>query len=453
MLPVFAIIGRPNVGKSTLFNRLTHTREALVANFPGLTRDRKYGRAKYDNQSFIVVDTGGIDNANVQKSLESKIVKQTSTAINEADVVLFILDARVGLTIKDQLISKHLHRIKKTTILVVNKIEGIDSGVAISEFWQLGFKCIFPISALNGHGIKILIEYGLNLFSNALIHQDHITKEKSSSLMVPSIKLAIIGRPNVGKSTLINRILGKERVIVDNIAGTTRDSIYIPTKRNGHKYILIDTAGIRRRKNIDEIAEKFSVIKTLASVKDSNVVLFIIDAHEHISEQDLSILGMILNTGCSIVIVVNKWDALSKEKKIYLRKELDRRLHFINFVRIHFISALHGNGIRSVFKSVQESYKAATMRLGASTLTRILKMATSDHQPPIVGLHRVKLKYAHPGGYNPPVVVIHGNLLNGIPDSYKRYLVNYYRKSLGIIGTPIHIKFHNSDNPFSVKLK
>ncbi|WP_100752847.1 ribosome biogenesis GTPase Der [Vibrio salilacus] len=471
MVPVVALVGRPNVGKSTLFNRLTRTRDALVADFPGLTRDRKYGQAKLGEHEFIVIDTGGIDGT--EEGVETKMAQQSLAAIDEADVVLFMVDGRAGLTPADIAIANHLRKLEKPSMLVVNKVDGIDADAASADFWQLGVEQMYQIAAAHGRGVGALIDRALNPFAEQMIEEakgeiedltgfedqeeeklDYTEEEAEAEfqrLQDQPIKLAIIGRPNVGKSTLTNRILGEERVVVYDMPGTTRDSIYIPMERDGREYVLIDTAGVRRRKRINETVEKFSVVKTLKAVEDANVVLLVIDARENISDQDLSLLGFALNAGRSIVIAVNKWDGLDMDVKEHVKKELDRRLGFVDFARIHFISALHGTGVGHLFESVQEAYKSATTRVGTSVLTRIMKMATEDHQPPLVRGRRVKLKYAHAGGYNPPIVVIHGNQVNELPDSYKRFLMNYFRKSLEIMGTPIRIQFQSSENPFEGK--
>ncbi|WP_068714716.1 ribosome biogenesis GTPase Der [Vibrio tritonius] len=470
MVPVVALVGRPNVGKSTLFNRLTRTRDALVADFPGLTRDRKYGRAQLGEHEFIVIDTGGIDGS--EEGVETKMAEQSLAAIEEADVVLFLVDGRAGLTVSDEAIANHLRKIEKPSFLVVNKVDGIDAEAASAEFWQLGMDKMFQIAAAHGRGVNALIDRALNPLAEAMSEEDEgledLTQFKDTDeekleyseeeaeqefkrLQDQPIKLAIIGRPNVGKSTLTNRILGEQRVVVYDMPGTTRDSIYIPMERDGREYVLIDTAGVRRRKRINETVEKFSVVKTLKAIEDANVILLVVDARENLSDQDLSLLGFALNAGRSIVIAVNKWDGLSTDVKESVKKQLDRRLGFVDFARIHFISALHGTGVGHLFESVQEAYKSATTRVGTSVLTRIMKMATEDHQPPLVRGRRVKLKYAHAGGYNPPIIVIHGNLVNELPDAYKRYLMNYYRRSLEIMGTPIRIQFQSSENPFENK--
>ncbi|PSW57589.1 ribosome biogenesis GTPase Der [Photobacterium leiognathi] len=476
MIPVVALVGRPNVGKSTLFNRLTRTRDALVADFPGLTRDRKYGRAELEEHEFIVIDTGGIDGT--EEGVETKMAEQSLAAIEEADVVLFLVDGRAGLTAADEAIAKHLRSRDKPTFLVVNKVDGIDADSACAEFWRLGVDAMYQIAATQNRGVTALMERALAPFSDKLNaelaengEEQEVSIEELTSvediekanlseadaeaaykrLQEQPIKLAIIGRPNVGKSTLTNRILGEERVVVYDMPGTTRDSIYIPMERDGQEYVLIDTAGIRRRKNMHQAVEKFSVIQTLKAVEDANVVLLVIDARENISDQDLSLLGFALNAGRSLVIAVNKWDGLDNEVKERVKSELDRRLGFVDFARIHFISALHGTGVGHLYESVIEAYQSATKRISTSLLTRIMQMAQDDHQPPMIRGRRVKLKYAHAGGYNPPIIVVHGNQVNELPGSYKRYLMNYYRKSLEMMGTPIRIQFQNSENPFETK--
>lgn len=476
MTPVVALVGRPNVGKSTLFNRLTRTRDALVADFPGLTRDRKYGHANIAGYDFIVIDTGGIDGT--EEGVEEKMAEQSLLAIEEADVVLFLVDARAGLLPADVGIAQYLRQRDKTTVVVANKIDGIDADVYISEFYQLGLGDIEPIAAAQGRGVTQLIEQILAPLAKKLEEQaddsavgveqdewdsdfdfnneddvallDEVLGEESEEAD-KNIKIAIVGRPNVGKSTLTNRILGEERVVVYDMPGTTRDSIYIPLEREGQQYTIIDTAGVRKRGKVHLAVEKFSVIKTLQAIQDANVVLLTIDARDGISDQDLSLLGFILNAGKSLVIVVNKWDGLSQEIKDNVKSELDRRLDFIDFARVHFISALYGSGVGNLFSSIQEAYQCAMQKMTTSMLTRILQLATDDHQPPLVNGRRVKLKYAHPGGYNPPIIVIHGNQLEKLPDSYKRYLSNYFRKSLKIIGSPIRVQFQEGNNPFAGK--
>ncbi|HBC6180847.1 TPA: ribosome biogenesis GTPase Der [Escherichia coli] len=467
MVPVVALVGRPNVGKSTLFNRLTRTRDALVADFPGLTRDRKYGRAEIEGREFICIDTGGIDGT--EDGVETRMAEQSLLAIEEADVVLFMVDARAGLMPADEAIAKHLRSREKPTILVANKTDGLDPDQAVVDFYSLGLGEIYPIAASHGRGVLSLLEHVLLPWMEDLAPQEEVDEdaeywaqfeaeengeEEEEDDFDPQslpIKLAIVGRPNVGKSTLTNRILGEERVVVYDMPGTTRDSIYIPMERDGREYVLIDTAGVRKRGKITDAVEKFSVIKTLQAIEDANVVMLVIDAREGISDQDLSLLGFILNSGRSLVIVVNKWDGLSQEVKEQVKETLDFRLGFIDFARVHFISALHGSGVGNLFESVREAYDSSTRRVGTSMLTRIMTMAVEDHQPPLVRGRRVKLKYAHAGGYNPPIVVIHGNQVKDLPDSYKRYLMNYFRKSLDVMGSPIRIQFKEGENPYANK--
>ena len=487
MTPVIALVGRPNVGKSTLFNRLTRTRDALVADFPGLTRDRKYGHANIAGFDFIVIDTGGIDGT--EEGVEEKMAEQSLLAIEEADVVLFLVDARAGLLPADIGIAQYLRQRDKTTVVVANKTDGIDADSHCAEFYQLGLGEVEQIAAAQSRGVtqlieKVLAPLGEKLNADQAVENeedfaneaenptasldewdndfdfeneedaallDEALAEEQESVLDKNIKIAIVGRPNVGKSTLTNRILGEERVVVYDMPGTTRDSIYIPMERDGQQYTIIDTAGVRKRGKVNLAVEKFSVIKTLQAIQDANVVLLTIDAREGISDQDLSLLGFILNAGRSLVIVVNKWDGLSQDIKDQVKSELDRRLDFIDFARVHFISALHGSGVGNLFESVQEAYACATQKTSTSMLTRILRMASDEHQPPLVNGRRVKLKYAHPGGYNPPIIVIHGNQVDRLADSYKRYLSNYFRKSLKIIGSPIRIQFQEGNNPFAGK--
>lgn len=471
MIPVIALVGRPNVGKSTLFNRLTRTRDALVADFPGLTRDRKYGKAEFAGQEFIIIDTGGIDGS--EEGIENHMASQSLLAIEEADIVFFMVDVRSGLMPADHAIAKHLRSRKKETYLLANKTDGLDIDTVLGDFYALGMRDIYPIAASHGRGVTQLIEKVVAPYSPQTLANDMELSEEEANVAywlaqeekvalesseeeafdprsLP-IKLAIVGRPNVGKSTLTNRILGEERVVVYDLPGTTRDSIYIPMERDGCEYVLIDTAGVRKRRKITETVEKFSVIKTLQSIEDANVVLLVIDARQGISDQDLSLLGFILNAGRSLVIAVNKWDGMSQEDRQSVKDMLDLRLGFIDFAKVHFISALHGSGVGNLFESIQEAYESATRRVGTALLTRIMKMAEEEHQPPLIRGRRVKMKYAHAGGYNPPIVVIHGNQVADLPDSYKRYLMNYFRRTLQVMGTPIRIQFKEGDNPYAGK--
>ncbi len=478
MLPVVALVGRPNVGKSTLFNRLTRSRDALVADYPGLTRDRQYGQAEVEEHPFIVIDTGGINGD--EQGIDVLMAEQSLMAVEEADAVLFLVDARDGLTAADHGIADYLRKQNKKVFLVANKIDGIDGDSAVAEFYSLGLgEHVHQIAAAHGRGVTQLLTLALTPhiealgqakpeagntssgeFDDELFNEaSELTEEELANKLAnqpkehDKIKLAIIGRPNVGKSTLTNRILGEERVVVYDMPGTTRDSVYIPMERHGRQYTLIDTAGIRRRKNVTDVVEKYSVIKTLRAIEDANVCLLIIDAHAGISDQDLSLLGFILEAGRSLVLAVNKWDGLEEHDKERIKTELDRRLGFIDFARIHFISALHGTGVGHLYESVEEAFISATKRISTAMVTKILDMAVFDHQPPMHQGRRIKLKYAHAGGYNPPIIIIHGNLAKKLPMSYKRYLMNYYRKSLKMMGTPIRIQFKDTINPFAGKKK
>lgn len=439
MIPVIALVGRPNVGKSTLFNRLTKTQDALVADFPGLTRDRQYGQAQYENKPYIVVDTGGIGVDDI--AVDSLMSKQSAIALQEADAVLFLVDGRSGLTGIDVTIANNLRKLNKKIHLIVNKTEGLDDDIACSDFQSLGITDVHSISASHGSGISSLLETILLPF----------TPEAEEHVQDKVIKIAFAGRPNVGKSTLINRILGEERVVVYDMPGTTRDSIAIPFERDEQQYILIDTAGVRRKSRIDEKIEKFSVIKTLQAIKESNVCLQLLDANEGITDQDMNLLGFIIESGKALVIAINKWDGLDEEHKERVKDELSRRLHFANFAKIRFISALHGSGVGGLFKDINEAYESATQSFSTPRLTRLLEDISAKHTPPCVNGRRIKLRYAHIGGHNPPVIVIHGNQLDALPDSYKRYLNNEFIKHLGLVGTPLKIEFKGGSNPYSEK--
>ncbi|WP_028388779.1 ribosome biogenesis GTPase Der [Legionella fairfieldensis] len=439
MIPVIALVGRPNVGKSTLFNRLTRTQDALVADFPGLTRDRQYGQASFENKPFIVIDTGGIGVDDL--AVDELMSKQSEIALEEADLVLFLVDGRVGLTGIDESIALRLRKINKPVYLIVNKIDGINEEIACSEFQSLGFKEIHPVSATHGRGIHALL-------NTIPLETDSLAVEDTD---VKAIKIAFAGRPNVGKSTLINRILGEERVVVYDMPGTTRDSIAIPFERDNTPYVLIDTAGVRRRSRIDEKIEKFSVIKTLQSIKESHVCMMLLDAQEGLTEQDMHILSFIIEAGKALVIAVNKWDGLDEEHKEHVRAELTRRLHFVNFAKIRFISALHGSGVGLLFKDIKQAYASATQNFSTPQLTRLLQDLTAQHTPPLVKGRRIKMRYAHAGGHNPPIIVIHGNQLESLPDSYKRYLSNAFVSHLNLIGTPLKLEFKGGSNPFKDK--
>lgn len=442
MIPTIAIVGRPNVGKSTLFNCLTRTRDALVADMPGVTRDRQYGFAHFADRTFIVVDTGGLmDDA---EGIDSATAEQAWQAIEEADALLFVVDAQSGIVPADVNIMQQLRPLKKPIFLTVNKTDGLDADAVSAEFYSLGVAQIYPIAAAHGRGISNLVQQFLQDFPVAAEET-----EEQKLVYSQGIKIAVVGRPNVGKSTLVNRILGEERVLVYDQPGTTRDSIFIPFQRKQKDYVLIDTAGVRRRGRIEDVVEKFSVIKTLQAIETANVVVFILDARENLSTQDMHLLGLVLQAGKCLVIAVNKWDNLAEQQRKEVQKELDRRLEFVRFAKIHFISALHGTGVGDIFTSVEKAYRSAMKELATPELTRLLEQAVERHQPPLVKGKRIKLRYAHQGGKNPPVIVIHGNQTQLLPEAYRRYLINFYRKRLRLVGTPIHLELRSGKNPFA----
>lgn len=441
MIPVIALVGRPNVGKSTLFNRLTRSRDALVANYAGLTRDRKYGEGSIEGRRFIVIDTGGISGE--EEGIDSAMAGQSLLAIQEADIVLFMLDSRDGLTSADHMIAKHLRVNNKKTFLIANKIDGMDPDVALAPFYELGLGEIHPTTATHGRGVKSMME--------AVLADIPETLDEAVEDVATGIKIAIVGRPNVGKSTLVNRMLGEERVVVYDQPGTTRDSIYINYERFDKPYTLIDTAGVRRRKNVALSVEKFSIVKTMQAISDANVVVLVMDASEGVVDQDLHLMGSVIDAGRALVIALNKWDGLEDSHKQYVKNELERRLRFVDFANIHFISALHGTGVGNLYKSIEQAFHAATDKFSTNFLTRILEDAVREHQPPIVAGRRIKLRYAHPGGHNPPIIVIHGNQTGDVPAHYVRYLEKTYRRVLNLHGTPIRIEFRTSENPFAGK--
>jgi len=440
MIPVIALVGRPNVGKSTLFNRLTRSRDALVADFPGLTRDRKYGESRVAGRPFIVIDTGGITGD--EEEIDSPMARQAHTAIDEADLVLFLVDAREGLTAADELLASRLRRQNKTFHLVVNKVDGLDEHAATNDFYALGVDTMHAIAASQGRGVNRLVESVLAAFPEG--------PENPRPDGVPeSIRVALVGRPNVGKSTLVNRLLGEERVVVYDQPGTTRDSIYIDYEREGRRYTLIDTAGIRRRKNISQVVEKFSIVKTLKAIDDAHVVLLIMDAREGVVDQDLHLLGHCLDKGRALVIAVNKWDGIESDRREWIKKELKRRLRFAEYADTHFISALHGTGVGHLYGSIDSAYASATLKMHTNMLTRILEAAVLEHPPPMVNGRRIKLRYAHAGGHNPPLIVVHGNQTGEVPNSYRRYLEKVYRRELQLVGTPVRIEFRTGENPYA----
>lgn len=439
MKPVIALVGRPNVGKSTLFNRLTRTRDALVVDQPGMTRDRKYGDGKLGDIPYIVIDTGGLSGE--VEGIDGLMAKQSWLAVEEANIILFMTDAHDGLTAMDEEIAKRLRNTGKNVILVVNKIDGFHAEVVVAEFFALGLGEPKGIAASQGRGVTALIESTLA----------DLPEFEVESGVAAGIKIAIVGRPNVGKSTLVNRILGEERVVAYDQPGTTRDSIYLPFERDGQQYTIIDTAGVRRRGKVKELTEKYSVIKALQAIQDAHVVIMVLDAQDTISEQDVTLLGYIMDAGRALVIAINKWDGLDQDQKEKIKTELDYKLPFLSFARKKYISALHGSGVGDLFGYVQTAYKSAMAEFSTPKLTRLLEYLVQQHQPPIVKGHRIKLRYAHQGGKNPPIIVIHGNQTENVPASYRRYLFNAFLKRLNLHGTPIRIEFKTGDNPFKDK--
>ncbi|MFK5915460.1 MAG: ribosome biogenesis GTPase Der [Woeseiaceae bacterium] len=436
MKPVIALVGRPNVGKSTLFNRLTRSRDALVADQPGMTRDRKYGDGKLGESSYIVIDTGGLSGET--EGLDGLMAAQSWQAVEEANIILFLTDAHDGLTVMDHEIAKRLRNTGKEIILVVNKIDGHHEEVVVAEFYALGLGTPIPIAASQGRGVTQLIESALSEIPQTELDED----------LASGIRMAIIGRPNVGKSTLVNRMLGEERVVAYDMPGTTRDSVYLPFERDGQQYTIIDTAGVRKRGKVHEVAEKYSVIKALQAIQDANVVVMVLDAQDTISEQDVTLLGYIMDAGRALVIAINKWDGLDEEQREKIKTELDYKLPFLSFAKKKYISALHGTGVGDLFGYVQTAYNSAMAEFPTPKLTKLLEYLVMQHQPPIVHGHRIKLRYAHQGGKNPPIIVIHGNKTNDVPDSYRRYLFNAFLKRLNLHGTPIRIEFKTGENPF-----
>jgi GTP-binding protein len=440
MIPVIALVGRPNVGKSTLFNRLTNSRDALVADLPGLTRDRQYGDGRHGEHRFIVIDTGGISGG--EEGIDSMMAGQSLLAIEEADLVMLLVDARAGLTNGDRFIVEHLRRQQKPVMLVVNKIDGLDQDQALADFYALGLSSVHPIAASQGRGVTQLMDQALADFPLPEVLDEEQQLEQG-------IKIAMAGRPNVGKSTLVNRMLGEERVVVFDEAGTTRDSIYIPFERHGKRYTLIDTAGIRKRGKTLELVEKFSVVKSLQAIQDAHVVILLIDARSGIVEQDLHLLGYVLETGRALVIALNKWDGMDEYAKDKVKQDIQRRLVFVDFARIHFISAKFGTGVGHLYESVEKAYSSAFRKLSTAKLNQVLERIQNSHAPPLVNGRRIKLRYAHMGGHNPPIIVIHGKQTDSLPDSYVRFLEKNFRKLLRMEGTPIRIELRTDENPFT----
>jgi GTP-binding protein len=447
--PVIALVGRPNVGKSTIFNRLTRSRDALVADFAGLTRDRIYGTVREEGLDFILIDTGGLTDQT--DNMAELMRKQAQLAIDEADLVLFVVDGRAGLMPADHDVAQQLRNQGKPIRLVINKTEGEQRDLVAAEFYALGLGEPLVISATQGRGISQVFAEIAEAVPNSRAPELDETESEDETAAPDDIRLAVLGRPNVGKSTLINRLLGEERVVAFDEPGTTRDSIHIPFEKDGVSYTLIDTAGVRRRSKVSEKLEKFSVLKTLQALEDANVVMLVLDAHEGIVEQDLHLAGLIIESGRAVVLAVNKWDGLEKSEREWVATNIERRLPFLNFAKTHFISALHGSGVGLLFKSVRQAYQSAMMKIPTSRLTRVLEDAVADHQPPLVRGRRIKFRYAHLGGKNPPRIIIHGNQTDATPNSYKRYLENTFREALKLQGTPVMIEFKTSDNPFKDK--
>ncbi len=445
MLPVIALVGRPNVGKSTLFNSLTCTRNALVADMPGLTRDRQYGISQRGPHPCVLVDTGGLTGDD--EGMDGLVAGQVWRAIEEADLVLLLVDGRAGLTATDEEIAGQLRRAGKPLHLVINKGEHRDPDLLSAEFHVLGLDYLHVVAAAHNQGVEDLMEEVLAVLP-APDEADETTAEPAEK----AIKLAVVGRPNVGKSTLVNRLLGEERMLACDLPGTTRDSVAAPFERDGQRYVLMDTAGVRRRSRVSEVVEKFSVIKALQAIEQSHVTVLVLDARQGISDQDASLLGLVLDSGRALVLAVNKWDRLDPDIRAQVKRDLDWRLNFLDFAKIHFVSALHGTGVGDLMVSVREAYAAATRKLATPELTRILEDALAAHQPPLVHGHSIKLRYAHQGGQNPPMIVIHGNRIDHVPESYRRYLINVYRKRLNLWGTPIRIEFRGGDNPYKPTL-
>ncbi len=441
MLPVIVLVGRPNVGKSTLFNRLTRSRDALVADQPGLTRDRQYGVGRVGPRAYVVVDTGGLTGG--QDGVEALMERQVLMAIEEADQLLFLVDAREGCTAGDEAIARQLRQTGKPLTLVANKIDNLDPDLAMSDFHRLGIGDPSPVAASHGRGVNTLMERVLS----GLPEPEETTGEAEAA-PAGGIRIAVVGRPNVGKSTLVNRLLGENRVVVFDEPGTTRDSVAIPFQRDGRDYVLVDTAGVRRRSRVEDPIEKFSVIKTLQAIEASQVVVLVLDARQGISEQDATIAGHVLESGRAIVVAVNKWDGLAPDQREAAREAVRRRLGFLDFASYHFISALHGSGVGDLVRTVDRAYANATRDLSTPELNRILAAAVQEHQPPAVHGRRIKLRYAHQGGRNPPIIVIHGNQTETLPAAYQRYLANRFRRELRLEGTPLRLELRSGANPF-----
>ncbi|MGE5626434.1 MAG: ribosome biogenesis GTPase Der [Bacillota bacterium] len=442
MLPVIALVGRPNVGKSTLFNFLTRSRDALVADVPGLTRDRQYGFGKVGPRPYVVVDTGGLDGD--EQGIKGPMARQTLKAVEEADATVLLVDGRAGLTDADQAVATQLRRMGKTVYLAVNKTEGMRPEMVTAEFHALGLGEPHAIASAHGDNIAAMMD---TILSPLPPDEDAMPEAGER------IHVAVIGRPNVGKSTLINRLLGEERLVTFDKPGTTRDSVFVPFERDGRQYTLIDTAGVRRKSRVDDMIEKFSIVKTLQAIDRAEVVIAVLDASEGITEQDASLLGLAVERGRALVIAINKWDGLDSDQKAHVRRTFDLKLPFLSFARMHYISALHGTGVGDVMVSVYKAYRAAMREMGTSELTKVMVAAVMQHQPPMIAGRRIRLRYAHQGGRNPPVIVVHGNQVERAPDAYKRYLEGVFREAFDLQGTPVRVEFRTGANPYDKERK
>jgi GTP-binding protein len=444
MKPVIALVGRPNVGKSTLFNRLTKTRDAIVADFAGLTRDRHYGNGKQGSHEYIVIDTGGFE-PDATSGIFKEMAKQTRQAVAEADIVLFVVDARAGLSTQDHEIGKYLRKLGKPCVLVANKAEGMAAGAQLVEFFELGLGEVFPVSAAHGQGTKQLVDLALARLSLPEVDEDAPAQDPSV------IKLAVAGRPNVGKSTLINTWLGEERLVAFDLPGTTRDAISVPFERNGQRFELVDTAGLRRKGQVFEAIEKFSVVKTLQAIESASVVLLLIDATQGVTDQDAHIAGYVLESGRAVVVAVNKWDAVDEYARELVKRSIETRLGFLKFAALHLISAQKRQGLGPLWDSIAQAHRAANCKMSTPVLTRLLLEAVQFQTPKKTGMYRPKLRYAHQGGMNPPIIIIHGNSLEHVTDAYKRFLEGRFRKEFDLVGTPMRIQMKSSQNPYSGK--
>lgn len=438
-LPVVALVGRPNVGKSTLFNVLTRSRDALVADYPGLTRDRRYGRAQLGSRPFLIVDTGGM--VEMADGIDEATMRQVDAALEEADVILFLVDARAGLSTSDEHFAARLRRLAKPLAIVANKVDGLRADVATAEFHGLGLGAPLPVAAAHGAGMESLLARLEDLLPS-------VDDEAAEAIVPGGVRIAVVGRPNVGKSTLVNRILGEQRVVVFDQPGTTRDSIDIPFEKNGKAYVLIDTAGLRRRARVAEVIEKFSAIKALQAVEQAEVVIYLVDASEGVTDQDANLLGLVVEMGRGLLIALNKWDGLAPEQRERVRRQIDVKLPFLEFAEKHFISALHGTGVGHLLEAVDAIHASVVADFPTSLLTRLLQEFQAEHQPPLVRGRRIRLKVAHMGGHNPPTIVVHGNQTDELPGAYRRYLINAFRAALKLESVPVRLDFRSSQNPF-----